>query len=184
MSLRFVFLFVALVSASCGDCASLKQGMQMFEEHRSTFVELRQMIEADTAGGKCRRIGPQHIVGWWKKDDGWYQSSDYNHTIPLASVLREASLSESRYKQYLRLLSSIGKNSFVEHCNNYERVDTRPTWTRFKVLASGVSVSGCTTLVHHRGSRAIPKNEEAPGFFYHYATIDIDDVWYVEYSCT
>lgn len=176
---------VSLILSSCSsyeppDYEALKAS---FTKSEDTYLELMKMIAADTAVGNCGSISDDHVMGWWEYSGLWNTSQDYDRKVELPIVLSEVGISKERYTLYLEKLSLIGAEEGVSHCNELETIrGTKAVSTRFGLSASGLSVSGCTTHIVHRGNEPIPESEETPGYFY--KRVPIDENWYIEHGCT
>lgn len=110
-----VLLVIMIFLASCTRSPRDAEVRELFQEHRSEFIDLRDMILTESV---IFSIGNDNVGDFWLSNDKWT-----NHNPPYifyteAEMLSLVDLSEERYHRYLELLDSVGGYRVTKNISN------------------------------------------------------------------
>jgi len=87
-----------------------KELISAFSEYEKEYKLLIDMITNDANSFKKFEVGDERLGEYWLYDDGW--AKEYGNYVPIEAVLAEYSLTQTRYQEYLHLLSTNTSDSF------------------------------------------------------------------------
>jgi hypothetical protein len=153
---------------------SIQESAAAIQGKAEIYNKLAAMIEADTRDREAFAVGANRIGEYWERGGEWSSNRDDKRKLSLDEVLKEASLSMDRYREYLDLFEKLGarKIRFLRKNKNVDII----------LSATGISVSGCVTTLERNADGDIPKQDIQPG--YSIEILEVGEGWFVRKDCT
>jgi hypothetical protein len=87
---------------------SIQESAAAIQGKAEIYNKLAAMIEADTRDREAFAVGADRIGEYWERGGEWSSNRDDKRKLSLDEVLKEASLSMDRYREYLDLFEDLG----------------------------------------------------------------------------
>ncbi|WP_076924296.1 hypothetical protein [Pseudoalteromonas sp. EB27] len=170
MRIFFILLIVSLTSCSKNIDSALtdKELETKFSEHKLQYTQLREMITDDSKFLQKFKVGNDRLGEYQLYDKGW--AKQYGYYVSFVRILSEYKLTQTRYLEYLNLLSVVGASEIELYKGNV-----------FVTLSSsGFVFGGCLSQIIYS-----PNNLklERPSWAQVYYQAKLTDNWGGETKC-
>lgn len=171
-TVREILVLLLACLSGCGnniDNALTDEGLlEKFSDHEQHYKTLREMITSDAHELQIFAVADDRLGKYRLDDDGW--AKQYGSYVPLEVILAEYSLTQSRYNEYLDLLSAAGASVVVRYNGSVS----------ISISSSGFVFGGCLSQIQYDPDKI---ELEKPSWAQVYYQAKFSDNWGAETKC-